>query len=131
MIPGVYAISHGTLAHPIPMGHFQMDEILLTAAQSLLAVVILGGLRLSLGHGILLFGLFAAQLVAPVAVGLLPAAMLAGVAPDEVRQFFATLYFVAAAALILDSPGRLRTIWSGCRLGAGEPVRLGPTGGAL
>ncbi len=131
MIPGVYAVAHGTLAHPIPMGHFQMDEILLTAAQSLLAVVILGGLRLSLGHGILLFGLFAAQLVAPVAVGLLPSSALSGVAPDEVRQFFATLYFVAAAALILDSPGRLRTIWSGFRLGAGEPVRLGPTGEAL
>ncbi len=130
MIPWVYAVAHRTLAHPIPMGHFQMDEILLTAAQSLLAVVILGGLRLSLGHGILLFGLFAAQLVAPVAVGLLPAAAFSGVAPDDVRQFFATLYFVATAALILDSPGRLRAIWTGYRCGA-EPFRLGRTGGAL
>ena len=43
MIPGVFAVSHGTLAHPIPMGDFQMHEILLTAAQSLLGVVMLAG----------------------------------------------------------------------------------------
>jgi len=33
MIHFVYALAHRSLAHPIPMGHFQMDEILLTAAQ--------------------------------------------------------------------------------------------------
>ena len=38
MIPGVYGLSSGSFATPIPMGSFQLNEILLTAAQSLLAV---------------------------------------------------------------------------------------------
>ena len=115
MIPFVYALAHRSLAHPIPMGHFQMDEILLTAAQSVLAVVILASLRLSIWHGILLFGLFAAQLISPAVVGLLPGESLLGVAADDMRQFFAVLYFVAASALVLDSPHRLKNIWAGRR----------------
>jgi cation:H+ antiporter len=115
MIPWVYALAHRSLAHPIPMGHFQMDEILLTAAQSVLAVVIIASLRLSIGHGILLFGLFAAQLVSPAVVGLLPGGTLMGVQADETRQFFAILYFVSAAALVLDSPQRMKNIWAGRR----------------
>ncbi len=113
MIPLVYALAHRSFAHPIPMGHFQMDEILLTAAQSVLAVVILAGLSLSLRHGLLLFGLFAAQLVAPAVMGFLPEGVLAVVAVDEARQFFAIVYFVVAAALVVAHPGRLKSIWAG------------------
>ena len=127
MIPFVYALAHRSLAHPIPMGHFQMDEILLTAAQSVLAVVILASLRLSIGHGVLLFGLFAAQLAAPAVVGLLPDGTSMGVHPDQVREFFAILYFVSAAALMLDSPQRLKNIWAGRR----AAPALRPSGGAL
>ncbi len=39
MIPGVYGLSSGSLKTPIPMGSFQMNEILLTAARSLLGVL--------------------------------------------------------------------------------------------
>jgi cation:H+ antiporter len=117
MIPGVYALAHRSLEHPIPMSHFQMDEILLTAAQSVLAVVILASLRLSIWQGLLLFALFVAQLVAPVATGLLPGDNLFGIAADQMRQFFAILYFVAAGALVLDSPQRLRNVWAGRRSG--------------
>ena len=35
MIPGVYALSHKSFANPIPLDRFQLDEVLLTAAQSL------------------------------------------------------------------------------------------------
>jgi len=122
MIPFVYALAHRSLAHPIPMGHFQMDEILLTAAQSVLAVVILASLRLSIGHGVLLFSLFAAQLVAPAVAGLLPGGTLMGVHPDQIRQFFAILYFVSAAALVLDSPQRLKNIWAGRQAASGQPA---------
>ncbi len=61
MIPGVFAVSHQSLQHPIPMGSFQMSELLLTAAQSLLAVVLLSAMRLSVGGALLLFGLFIGQ----------------------------------------------------------------------
>ena len=61
------------------------------------------------------FGLFAAQLVSPAVVGLLPGESLMGLEADDTRQFFAVLYFVAASALVLDSPHRLKNIWAGRR----------------
>jgi cation:H+ antiporter len=125
MIPAVCALAHKSLAHPIPMGHFQMDEILLTAAQSVLAVVILASLRLSVPQGLLLFGLFVAQLVAPAVSGLLPGDELFGIAADQLRQFFAVLYFVTAAALVLDSPHRIRNIWAGRKADWGLPGAVG------
>ncbi len=64
MIPAVYGVSHGSLDHPLPMDDFQLREILLTAAQSLLAVVLLAHLRLPMRYAMLLFVLFFAQLVA-------------------------------------------------------------------
>jgi cation:H+ antiporter len=87
MIPGVYALSSGTFARPIPLGPFQMNEILLTAAQSLLGLVLLAGLRLAPGGALLLFGLFAGQLFLPA-----------------MHSLFAALYLVAAAALFLERP---------------------------
>ena len=65
MIPGVFAVSHGTLAHPLPLDCYQMREILLTAAQSLLAVIMLASLRLSVRGALLLFVLFMGQLLVP------------------------------------------------------------------
>lgn len=65
MIPGVYGVSSGSFATPIPMDHFQMNEILLTAAQSLLAVGLLASLRLSVRGAGLLLALFTAQFLAP------------------------------------------------------------------
>jgi cation:H+ antiporter len=61
MIPGVYGLSSGSFESPIPMGHFQMNEILLTAAQSLMAVALLVTLRLSPKGALLLFMLFIGQ----------------------------------------------------------------------
>lgn len=78
MIPAVFAISSGTLGYPIPMGPFQMQEILLTAAQLLLAVVLLAPLRLTLGHAVVLFALFTGQLVAPMAVEAAPGGQVFG-----------------------------------------------------
>ncbi len=113
MIPLVYAVSHGSLDHPIPMGDFQMREILLTAAQSVLAVVLLASLRLTMGQGLLLFGLFVGQLVAPTLVAQLPGATLFGVASSQMHLLFSAFYFIAALTLVLDDPSRLRTVWEG------------------
>jgi cation:H+ antiporter len=65
MIPAVYGLSSGSLDNPIPMGSYQMNEILLTAAQSLLAVVLLLSLRLGPRGALLLFGLFIGQFISP------------------------------------------------------------------
>ena len=111
MIPGIFALSSGSLTPPIPMGSFQMQEILLTAAQSLLAVIMLATLRLTFGQALLLFGLFAGQLVAPPVVGALAGGTLFGIHGEQMHSVFSFLYLVAAAALIVDRPGRLKALW--------------------
>ena len=63
MLPLVYAISLGAL-DPMPLDTRQREEVLLTAAQSLFAVILLLDLRLAPGAG-LIFGLFAVQFVFP------------------------------------------------------------------
>lgn len=119
MIPAVFALAHGSLDHPIPLGELQMSEILLTAAQSLLGVTVLCLLRLSPGHAVLLFTLFAGQLVAPVAVGALPRQQLFGLHADQMHSVFSLLYLIATLTLILDQPRRLAAMTRG--LFAHEP----------
>ena len=114
MIPGVFALSSGSIASPIPMGAFQMNEIFLTAAQSLLAVVLLATLRLTFGHALLLFGLFAGQLVLPAAVDAFLGGSVFGVQSAQVHTVFSFLYLVGAVVLILDQPRRLRMLWPLC-----------------
>jgi len=110
MIPGAYALSHGSLDHPIPMGSFQMHEILLTAAQSLLAVVILALLRLSAGQALLLFGLFVAQLVGPEVLKVYPNLLPVTMTGEQLHQFFSIIYVIVAAGLLIDQPKRLRIL---------------------
>ena len=64
MLPLVYAISLGAL-DPMPLDTRQREEVLLTAAQSLFAVILLLDLRLSLWGAGMIFGLFAVQFVFP------------------------------------------------------------------
>lgn len=108
MIPGVYAVSAKTISHPIPMNSLQMHEILLTAAQSLLAVIIIASRRLTIGNAILLFVLFTGQLLAPSLVGMLPGGTLLGIGGDKMHQLFTAFYLVTALAIYLDRPGRMR-----------------------
>jgi cation:H+ antiporter len=61
-IPLVYAISAGAV-HPFILDTRQDHELYLTAAQSLFGVAVLVNLRLNRVEGILLFVLFAAQLI--------------------------------------------------------------------
>jgi cation:H+ antiporter len=114
MIPGVYALSHGSLDHPIPMGGLQMNEILLTAAQSLLAVMMLASLRFSIWGALLLFGLFTGQLVMPSLVAGMPHPF-GGLAPENIHLAFSFLYLVAAAAVFIQRPKRLWELFKGLR----------------
>ena len=81
-IPLVYSISLGAVGQ-MPLDARQDQEILLTAAQSIFAVVVLMNLNLSLWEAGGLFTLFAAQLVYP-----------------EIRVEVSILYIVLAVVLL-------------------------------
>ena len=82
------------LAYSIALGHMgalhldsrQVEEILLTSAQSLFGIAVLCNLRLSLSEALTLFVLFAAQLFFP---------------STEARYAFVLLYSALAAALLV------------------------------
>ncbi len=125
MIPGIYALAHGSLGHPMPMDHFQMHEILLTASQSLLAVVILASLRLSVTSAVLLFTLFVGQLIVPELIAVRPG-LFVGLQPSQVHPVFSFFYLVAALALYLHNPLHMKRLGQGLKVGAdgccgGEP----------
>jgi len=80
MLPLVYAISGGHL-QPMHLDGRQAEELFLTAAQSLLALVILANLEFGLGEALLLLGLFVLQFVFPT---------------PEVRTMLAVGYLVIA-----------------------------------
>lgn len=113
MIPFVYAIAHGTLQHPIPMNAGQMHEIMLTAAQSLLGIVILATLRLSVGQALLLFTLFLGQLILPAYVKAYPAASPFGMQLNQIHPFFSAIFIALAIGFFLDRPKRLNNLWKG------------------
>ncbi|MDP3722993.1 MAG: sodium:calcium antiporter [Candidatus Omnitrophota bacterium] len=64
MLPLVYAISGGQ-PHPMMLDQRQVEEIFLTAAQSLLALVVLADLTFGLGEAVLLLSLFVVQFACP------------------------------------------------------------------
>jgi len=101
MIPAVFAVSQGHINPPIPMGEHQMSEILLTAAQSVFAVVLLLSLRLSILPAIALFVLFTAQMVSPGAVGLLPDGRLLGIPGDQMHTLFTIVYLALAGIALI------------------------------
>lgn len=116
MIPGVFAVSHGTLEHPMPMGQFQMHEILLTASQSLLAIMMLACLRFTLANAFLLFALFVGQLIVPEFVDRYPEMIfMLGFGAPQVHLFFAVLYIMGAVALFMERPTQLLGLWRGFR----------------
>ena len=125
MIPWAYAISYGIhnpgqnpFHHPIPMDQAQMNEIMLTAAQSLLGIIMLSTLRLSIGQVLLIFGLFAGQLIVPQFVAVFPQYAPFGLQPQQIHPLFTLIYIVTSIALLLDKPHRLLGIWEGTRMEA-------------
>lgn len=121
MIPGVYGLSSASLAIPIPMGGFQLNEILLTAAQSLLAVALLVGLRLHPKGALLLFALFIGQFLAPVAI-----APVSGYLPFElqatsIHRFFMGLYVTASIVLLWRNGAAVLKLRQGLLVGSTPP----------
>jgi cation:H+ antiporter len=85
MLPVVYAVSAGRIT-PMMMDQRQVEELLLTAAQSLFAVAVLANLSFSVGEALMLFALFTTQLLIP---------------DPRFRYYFSFLYIVLAVGLIL------------------------------
>jgi cation:H+ antiporter len=119
MIPGAFALSHGTLEHPLPMGNGQMSELLLTAAQSLFAVVLLASLRLSMGGAILLVGLFAGQFILPLLSPVFPG-LAFGLGSHQIHPVFSIVYLAVAGALFLQQPNQVFSLLTGRLYGAWE-----------
>ena len=104
MLPLIYAISLGRLA-PLQLDGRQEEEILLTAAQSLFAVILLLDLRLSLWGAGMIFGLFAAQLVYP-----------------DSRIIMSIAYGVLGVLVLLVSRGRSMGALRGAQHPEGSPT---------
>jgi cation:H+ antiporter len=124
MIPAVYGISSGSFAHPIPMNSFQMTEILLTAAQSLLAVSLLAGLYLHVKGAMLLLGLFVAQFALPVLTDPLSAFIPWEPSPERMHLVLSVFYVLAAVYVLAAGRRQVGELWQGLRV-AGLDGALG------
>lgn len=90
----VYMIATTSFA-PFPLDKRQSDELLLTATQSLFAVVLLSRLRVSpLSMGVILV-LFLTQLMLP---------------SSAVRTIFSYIYLGGTVALVVFDPGRIKAL---------------------
>lgn len=89
MIPIAYSLSGGTWS-AMPMDARQVEEILLTSAQSLFAVAVLSNLSFSLGEAALLFVLFWSQLLFP---------------DPTIRYMYSFLYILLTFGLFVVSRG--------------------------
>jgi cation:H+ antiporter len=87
MLPVVYAISSGRI-EAMQMDQRQVEELLLTAAQSIFAVAVLANLSFSVGEALLLFVLFVMQLLIP---------------DPRFRYYFSFLYIGLAVGLFVIS----------------------------
>ena len=85
-LPIAFAVSGQTL-DPLPTNSRQTEEVLLTAAQSLLAVILLINLRMSMWEAGILLVLFLAQFLTPHSI--VP------------RNAFSVMYLVLAALFLI------------------------------
>jgi cation:H+ antiporter len=93
-LPLAYSLSLGSVG-ALVLDSRQAEELFLTAAQTVFAVTLIANLRLSLIGALVLFVLFAAQLLIPV---------------PAVRYGFAIFYLAAAIFLLLRDRSRIRAI---------------------
>lgn len=109
MLPLTYMVSAGKMM-PMQMDSRQVEEVLLTAAQSLFAVAILANLSFSLMEATILFGLFSTQLF---------------FTDPTFRYFYSFLYIILTIGLfVIDRESRSAFFGLFCRgLGAQPSTR--------
>ncbi len=120
MIPGVYGLSSGSFESPIPMGDFQLNEILLTAAQSLLAVALLVKMRLDLKGAFLLFGLFVGQFLVPAVMKPFSTGLPLGAYSENIHLPFSILYVLASVYFFLRDRSHLADLRHGLKVPKAE-----------
>ncbi len=120
MIPAVYGISSGQFSTPIPLDGHQLNEILLTAAQSLLAVCLLLDLRLTLREAFVLLVLFLAQFTAPLYQDMVKNLLGLMHQTDRLHVMYSMVYLALAAAIVVRAPQKLWRLRYGLRVAAGE-----------
>ncbi|HEU5317151.1 MAG TPA: sodium:calcium antiporter [Chloroflexota bacterium] len=103
-----YSLALGAPAD-LPLDARQTEELFLTSAQSLFALVLIANFDLSVREAVFLLATFLVQLVFP---------------GTEVRLGFAVLYVVGAVALLVSSPARRRAL-AGMSGQLRDAVRLG------
>ena len=96
MLPIVYMISAGQIK-PMHMDSRQVEEVFLTAAQSLFAVAVLANLSFSLTEAILLFVLFFTQLLIP---------------DPRFRYFYSLLYILFTLGMFIFSRDNRESFFS-------------------
>ncbi len=106
MLPLAYGTSAGSFSMPMHLDARQVEEILLTAAQSLLAVVILADFRFSLLEGMVLFALFSTQLIST---------------SPEFRYYYSFVYLVLAVILVVARKSVRSSVWALLRRGRALP----------
>jgi cation:H+ antiporter len=89
MLPLAYGLSAGNLQAPMQLDARQAEEILLTAAQSLFAVVILADFRFALVEAGIVFLLFAVQMP---------------FTDPHTRYYFSFLYLALTVAMLALRP---------------------------
>ncbi len=94
-LPIVYSFGLGRPGD-LPLDLRQQHELLLTAAQSVFALVLIANLFIGRLEGVALFGLFAIQLVFP---------------NDEIRTIITILYLVLTFAMLVLSPSTRRGVF--------------------
>ncbi len=119
-LPIAFAISGHTL-EPLPLDARQVEEVFLTAAQSLFAVAVLLGLAISLAEGAVLAVLFITQAALPTQtlgdvlswfwLDGLAARLPVAVVEEPVRWAFAFLYVVCAAFVLWRQRRCFRQPW--------------------
>ena len=112
-LPLFYAISYGaggggSWTHPLHLGGRQVEEVLLTAAQSLFAAAVLANLTISRGEAIMLLVLFSAQL---------------GFPQTNVRYGFSAVYLLMFGFLVIKNPATRRGLVAGVKRALTKPGR--------
>ena len=108
-LPLVYAISHGGVG-ALPLDGRQVEEVLLTAAQSVFAIAVLANLSISRGEAVMLLVTFLAQF---------------GFESTGVRYGFSALYVAAGLVVVARNRDSRDGIVAAVRSAFTLPTRAG------
>ena len=111
-LPLVYAISDGSFA-PLDFDNRQVEEVFLTASQSLFAVAILMSLSLSFWEATIMLGLFLGQFLFP---------------QSEIRWGFAVVYLALSARWFVFERRFIPRLFNAARRELAQPGAAGAAG---